>query len=364
MSDVARQGSSDEMASDDAAVTPAGIDPIRASVNEMPALSVAVTGGIGAGKSTVAAALAGRGAIVVDSDVLAREVVEPGTPGLAAVRMAFGDDVIAGDGGLDRAALAAIVFADKDARGQLEGITHPLVRRRYAEQLAAAPRDAVVVNDIPLIRDLAVAAGFQLVIGVGVEDDELRLRRLVDRGLAEKDARARITAQISDADRRRLCDVWLDNSGDVAELQTSLAPLWDRLMAFAANRRQRRTASQGSEPLLSDPDPRWPGKAVLLAARISQACAGARVDHIGSTAVPGFPAKNVIDLQLTVESLEQADDYESTLAAAGFPRLAGQWRDTPYPAGDDPSRWQKRLHGNADPGQTVNLHLRVKDSLG
>lgn len=350
------------MASDELPITPTGTAPIATSGVRMAALSVAVTGGIGAGKSTVSAALAGRGAVLVDSDVLAREVVEPGTAGLAAIMKAFGDDVVAGGlsgGGLDRAALAGIIFSDPAARGTLEGITHPLVRRRYADLLAAAPQHAIVVNDIPLVRDVQVAAGFQLVIGVGVEDEELRVRRLIDRGLAEKDARARIAAQISDTDRRRLCDVWLDNSADVTDLHASIDPLWQRLAEFASNRLALRKAPW-ADRVLSEPDPGWPDRATLLMARASQAVGGARVDHIGSTAIQGFPAKNVIDLQLTVESLEQAEQFAPALAAAGFP--GGPSGDNAHPTGAEP--WRKWLHGNADPGQRVNLHVRVKDTPG
>src|SRR4051794_31421440 len=126
-------------------------------------ITVAVTGGIGSGKSTATAALRARGAVVVDSDVLAREVVAPGTPGLAAIAEAFGPGVITAEGALDRAALASVVFADPAARAVLEGITHPLVRAGFTEIRSRAPADAVVVNDIPLLTTMAAAAGFHLV---------------------------------------------------------------------------------------------------------------------------------------------------------------------------------------------------------
>ncbi len=347
------------MGSDDEPVTPTGTAPIATSEGRIPALSVAVTGGIGAGKSTVSAALAGRGAVLVDSDALAREVVEPATPGLAAISEAFGDGVIAGDGRLDRAALAGVIFSDPAARRTLEAITHPLVRRRYAELRSAAPQTAIIVNDIPLVNDVQVAAGFQLVIGVGIQDEELRVRRLIDRGLAEQDTRARIAAQISDTDRRRLCDVWLDNSADITDLHACIDPLWQRLTEFASNRLALRKASW-ADRMLTEPDPSWPDQAALLAARVSQAVGGARVDHIGSTAIPGLPAKNVIDLQLTAESLEQAEQFAPALAAAGFPGRPTS--DNAHPVGAQP--WRKWLHGNADPGRRVNLHVRVRDSPG
>jgi len=322
-------------------------------------LCVAVTGGIGAGKSTVSSALADCGAVVIDSDRLAREVVEPGTPGLAAVAAAFGDIVIAVDGGLDRAALAGVVFADPEARKRLEGITHPLVRQRFAQRLAAVPRGRVVINDIPLIRTVTDAARYHLVIGVGVADDEVRLRRLVSRGHTEADARARITAQIADQERRRLADVWMDNSGLLDDLGGPIDELWQRLTTFAANRLAKTEAAAVARALVP-PDPEWPNREALLAARVSLACGGARVDHIGSTAIPGPPAKDVIALQLIVESLDQADGLEPALSAAGFPRSPGNRRDTPHLPRADPSAWQEKVHGNADPGQQLNLHLRVR----
>ncbi len=323
-------------------------------------ITVAVTGGIGSGKSTVAGALGDHGAVVVDSDQLAREVVAPGTPGLAAIADTFGAGMIGPDGALDRAALASVVFADPDARKVLEGITHPLVRSRFAEIRRQAAPDAVVVNDIPLLTTLAAAATFHLVVGVRA-DPELRVQRLIGRGLTESDARARMAAQLTDEQRAPLCDVVLVNHGDRDELDRAVAALWqDRLLPFAENTRSGRRAERGS-PRLVDPQPRWAVDARRLAARISRAAGGARVDHIGSTAIPGMPAKDVIDLQLTVEGLDEADELAPALGAAGFPRAIGFDGDTPHPPGDDPGRWGRRVHTNADPGQSVNLHLRVRD---
>jgi dephospho-CoA kinase len=339
------------------------VSKLDSGMPDMGALSVAVTGGIGAGKSTVAAVLGGRGAVIIDSDQLAREVVRPGSAGLAAVAAEFGTRVMAADGSLDRAALAEIVFADPAARDRLEGITHPLVRALFGERWALAPPDGICLNDIPLIRSIGDAARYHLVVGVGIEDTDLRVRRLVDRGHSEVDARARIDAQISDQQRRRLCDVWIDNSGSPAELTSVLDRLWDRIHAFADNRRADRTVPRAG-PVLIDPDPRWAELGTLLAARVSLATGGARTDHIGSTAVPGLPAKDVIDLQLTVADMDEADALRDPLAAAGFPRTLGDWRDTPHPSDSDPAGWQKRVHGNADPDRKVNLHLRVRDSPG
>jgi dephospho-CoA kinase len=326
-------------------------------------ITVAVTGGIGSGKSTVSAALCEHGAVVVDSDTLAREVVAPGTPGLAAVVEAFGADMIGDDAALDRAALARVVFADPVARARLEEITHPLVRARFARLRGQAPADSVVVNDIPILTSLAVAAGFQLVIGVRADPAD-RVARLVGRGLTEQDARARIAAQIGDEERAALCDVVLDNHGSRDALAAAVDRLWmDRLVPFEANVRLGRPAGRGGAVLV-EPRPSWPADARRLAARVSRAAAGARVDHIGSTAIPGMPAKDVIDLQLTVPDLEITGGFAPALTAAGFPRAVGFDTDTPHPAGADPRMWRKRMHGNADPGQSVNLHVRVRDSPG
>ncbi len=321
---------------------------------------LAVTGGIGSGKSTVSAVLNQRGAVVADSDRLAREVVAPGSPGLAAVEAAFGPSMLTGDGALDRAALAAVVFADPAARRTLEGITHPLVRERFERIRRSAPDDAIVVNDIPLLTSLDVAATFHLVVGVRA-DAEVRVARLVGRGLTEADARARIAAQLTDEQRAPLCDVMLDNDGDPGALAERVRTLWtDRLVPFERNVRAGRRARRGPTVLV-DHRPSWAADGRRLAARISAACGGRRVDHIGSTAIPGMPAKDVLDLQLGVESLAQGDAVATALTAAGFPRSEDSRQDLPRPAGDDPDRWVKRFHANADPGRAVNVHVRVLD---
>jgi dephospho-CoA kinase len=188
-------------------------------------LRIGLTGGIGSGKSTVAGLLAARGAQVVDADRIAREVVEPGTPGLAAVVAAFGRGVLTADGALDRPALAAVVFADPDARRRLDGIVHPLVRARAADLVAAAPPDAVVVQDVPLLVETGQAGAYDLVLVVQADLDT-RVRRLVGRGLLEDDARARIAAQATDEQRRAVADVVLDNSGTVEELETQVERFW------------------------------------------------------------------------------------------------------------------------------------------
>ena len=188
-------------------------------------LRIGLTGGIGSGKSTVAGLLAARGARIVDADRIAREVVEPGTPGLEAVVAAFGPGVLTPEGALDRPALAAVVFADPDARRRLDGIVHPLVRARAAELVAAAPPDAVVVQDVPLLVETGQASSYDLVLVVEADLDT-RVRRLVGRGLSEEDARARIAAQATDEQRRAVADVVLDNSGTVEDLETQVERFW------------------------------------------------------------------------------------------------------------------------------------------
>jgi dephospho-CoA kinase len=188
-------------------------------------LRIGLTGGIGSGKSTVSALLAERGARIVDADVLAREAVAPGSSGLAAVVDAFGAGVLSADGALDRPALAAVVFGDPAARATLDGIVHPLVRARSVELLSAMPDDAVVVQDIPLLVETGQAASFDLVLVVEA-DPEIRVARLVRRGLPESDARARIAAQATDEQRRAVADVVLDNSGTPEHLAEQVDRFW------------------------------------------------------------------------------------------------------------------------------------------
>ena len=327
-------------------------------------LRVGLTGGIGAGKTTVARRLVERGAVLVDSDALAREVVGPGTEGLAEVVAAFGEEVLAPDGTLDRPALAAVVFQDAVARKRLNAIVHPRVRQRSAELIAAAPADAVVVQDVPLLVEGGMASLFPLVIVVHADAEE-RIRRLVEqRGMSEADARARIDAQADDDARRAAADVWLDNSGKSDDLDAAVDELWERrLVPFEANLRQRR-AVPGGPPRLVDPDPTWPAQAARVAARVAAAAGkrGRGVAHIGSTSVPGLPAKDVIDLQLGVESLADADGVREALEDAGFPARPDIDHDNPKPPGT--ASWPKRFHGSADPARAVNLHVREAGSPG
>lgn len=193
-------------------------------------LRVGLTGGIASGKSTAADELAALGAVLVDADVLAREVVEPGTPGLAAVVERFGPEVLDGDR-LDRAALGRVVFADAGARRDLERVVHPRVRARAAEIEAAAPPDAVVVHVIPLLVETGQAEDFDLCVVVDLEP-ATQLRRLRERsGLDEAEARARVEAQAGRAERLAVADRVLDNEGSPDDLRRQVRALWAELAA-------------------------------------------------------------------------------------------------------------------------------------
>jgi dephospho-CoA kinase len=195
----------------------------------MRTLHVGLTGGIGAGKSSVARLLAERGAVVLDADLAARAVVEPGTEGLAEVVAAFGEGVLREDGSLDRAALAAVVFTDEEQRRRLNAIVHPRVRAWMAERVARVPEGSVVVEDIPLLVEGGGQRLFDFVVVVDA-DDETRIKRLVgDRGMGEAEARARIAAQATREQRNAVADRIIDNSAGRAELAAAVSELWSEL---------------------------------------------------------------------------------------------------------------------------------------
>lgn len=335
-------------------------------------LRVGLTGGIGAGKSAVARRLAEHGAVIIDADLLAREVVEPGTEGLAEIVEVFGDGVLTPAGALDRSALGARVFGDTAARRRLEQIIHPRVRARTVALTSAAPGDAIVVNDVPLLVETGLAPTYQMVIVV-MADRAVRLDRLTRiRGMAEAEANARIDAQATDEQRRAAADMMLINEQDLDGLHAGVDALWrDRLVDFERNVRSGRSARKSPELRIVQPDPEWPRTADRLIARIRHGigdCADVRtpdhvgVHHIGSTAVPGLPAKDIIDLMIGVRTLADADMLAGPLAAAGFPQRPGTWSDHAH--GIPGGTWPKRLHGCADPGYAVNLHVRVIGSPG
>lgn len=320
-------------------------------------LKIGLTGGIAAGKSAVSRRLVQHGAQAIDADALAREVVEPGTDGLQALVAEFGPRVLAPDGSLDRPKLGRIVFADPQRRLALNAILHPRIAGRTAELMAEAPDDAVIVHDVPLLVENGMAARYHLVVVVGAPAD-VRLRRLtVDRGMSRDDALSRIRSQATDEQRRAVADVWLENTGDLAGLERSVDDLWDqRLSPFAQNLRAGRFVRRPDRPVLCAYDPEWPVQAARVARRVADA-AGSRglgVEHVGSTAVPGLAAKDVIDLQLGVSSLADAQALADPLSEAGFPfafTAQGCWDE-------------RRIHGSCDPGRLVHLHVRVRAAPG
>ena len=199
----------------------------------MAHVRVGLTGGIASGKSLVADELAARGAVIIDADVLAREVVEPGTEGLAAIVERFGEGVLQ-SGRLDRATLGHIVFADPEARRDLERIVHPAVRARAAQLDRAAPMDAVVVHVIPLLVETGQQDRFDVVVVVDVDPDTQVARLVARDGFDEADARARLGALATREQRRAVADIVLDNSGSVTDLKTQIDPLWQFLTSAEA----------------------------------------------------------------------------------------------------------------------------------
>ncbi|MGW1245999.1 dephospho-CoA kinase [Streptomyces sp. NPDC002535] len=192
-------------------------------------LKVGLTGGIGAGKSEVSRLLVSYGAVLIDADRIAREVVEPGTPGLAAVVEAFGEGVLTSEGTLDRPKLGSIVFADADRLAALNAIVHPLVGARSAELESRARTGDVVVHDVPLLTENGLAPLYDLVVVVDASP-ETQLDRLVRlRGMAESEARARMSAQATRAQRLDVADLVIDNDGPLDALEPQVRKVWDEL---------------------------------------------------------------------------------------------------------------------------------------
>lgn len=204
-----------------------GMNATQPDPSSRPRLHIGLTGGIASGKSTVAAELARRGAVVVDADAIARAVVAAGSPGLARVREEFGEQVIGPDGEMDRAAVARLVFSDPEARERLNGIIHPLVRAEGRRLVEQAGPDAVVVQDVPLLVETGQASQYDLVLVI-LADAEERIARMVrDRGMSEDEARARIDAQATDEQRRAAADVVIVNDAGVEDLVRTTGRFWD-----------------------------------------------------------------------------------------------------------------------------------------
>lgn len=196
-------------------------------------LKVGLTGGMGSGKSSVARMLAERGAIIIDADRIAREIVEPGQPALAELAEAFGDEVLNSDGTLNRAELAARAFVDEESTAKLNAITHPCIQERTRELFAAAPDDAMVVHDMPLLLETGGHEDCDLVMVVEAPL-ETRVTRLAEsRGVDEADARRRIAAQSTDEDRRKIANIVVDNSGTEEDLRRQIDRIWTMVLSTA-----------------------------------------------------------------------------------------------------------------------------------
>ncbi len=196
-------------------------------------MRVGLTGGVASGKSTVAAMLTELGAVVIDADALAREVVEKGTPGLAAVVDEFGEQLLTPDGDLDRPAMGRLVFGDDTARKRLEAIVHPLVFERYAELEESAPEGALVVHDIPLLAESGRAEGFDAVIVVDVPTETQVERMLRERGWTREDAESRIAAQATREQRLAVATHVIDNTGTLDDLRAQVRAVHDQLQVAA-----------------------------------------------------------------------------------------------------------------------------------
>ncbi|MGH3546502.1 MAG: dephospho-CoA kinase [Mycobacteriales bacterium] len=315
---------------------------------------IGLTGGIGSGKSTVAATLAELGAVVIDADALSREVLAPGTSGLAAVVSEFGIRVLRPDGLLNRRLLAKLIFADDEARTRLNQIVHPLVRERTRELIAAVSGSdeatnggAVVVHDVPLLLENQMTADYHLVIAV-LADESRRVERLRQRGLSPEQARSRMAHQVDDAVRPEAADVIFDNNGSRAQTLAAVTELWhSRIAPLRDNLAAGKPAAvftSGCTALPGEYDPTWPLRYRRLAPRLAVAL-GDRliaVEHVGATAVAGMSAPGVIDVRVWVSG---EAEVASALARCGW-----------FPL---PTVWRAPRFGFADPGSPARLYLHI-----
>lgn len=296
-------------------------------------LHVGLTGGLASGKSTVASMLRELGAVVIDADEIARDVVAPGTPGLAAVAAAFGQDVLSADGSLDRAALAEVVFGDDAALRSLNAIVHPLVRDETAARVARLPNGTIVVHDVPLLVENRMGAQYHLVVVVGASE-RLRTQRAVARGLTEAAAVARMAAQADDADRRRAADAWVENEGSEAELRSAVEQLWRRrIVPFAENLATGHGAEPG-QPVPADVASRGDlaDQADRLIARIARAAGD------GLTRIRPRTERGDGVIEIGADAVD-GDLTPTALLSAGFVKV------------------RRRTFANADPGRPAVLTL-------
>lgn len=320
-------------------------------------LQFGLTGGIGAGKSTVAAVLRDRGAVVVDADRIAREVVRVGTEGLRELVAEFGPGILRADGSLDRGALAALAFGRPDRLAALGAIVHPRVAERTAELVERAGAGRIVVHDVPLIVENGLAPRYHLV-GIVAASEATRVRRLTaERGMTAEDAWARIRAQAGDRDRRAVADLWWDNERADRSVTARVVADWEsRLLPYDENLRAGRPAARPAAVTLVEPGPgRYDAAAVAarrLRRRLEWACPGTRTEHVGATAVPDLPAPDVIELLLVVPRGTETGTVLPALRRAGF-----------FPVGRaaDGTGLLATLRG-ADPGRVVDLDVVLDGS--
>lgn len=192
-------------------------------------MKVGLTGGIGAGKSTVADMFSKLGAVVIRSDELARQVIEPNTPGFQKVLSRFGNQILQENGSIDRQKLAQIVFNDKNALKDLEDIIHPLVRSKTNELIDSQTQETIVVNEVPLLLEKNMNSLFDFLVIV-VSNEKNRLNRLLKRGISEEEAKKRILLQVSDEQRKSAADFLISNDGTIDQLQADVAKVWQALL--------------------------------------------------------------------------------------------------------------------------------------
>jgi len=325
-------------------------------------LRIGLTGGIAAGKSTVARHLARLGAYVLDADGISREVMAPGTPGLRRVVEEFGPRILTPDGSLDRTVLGQLVFSDSEARKLLNSLVHPLIEVRTQAIVDRLPERTVLVHEVPLLVENGLQDRYHLVIAVHAPQAE-RARRLVsERGLSPEQVRTRIASQAGDDERREACDLWLDNgrrSVGNDPWKGELGAWWTgRVKPFHRNILTRTPATRPARLTIHPADPHWAAAGSRLALRVAAVCgdAAVRVDHHGSTAVPGLPAQDVIDLQLVVRDADAVRDLRPALERAGFVRPAGE------PGGGTVQEILAAPFLSCDPWRAADLHVRLRDS--
>lgn len=312
-------------------------------------LLIGLTGGIGAGKSTVARVLEQAGAAIVDADAIAREVVAPGAPALQELTAAFGPDILTDEGALDRPALAALAFADPESTRRLNAIMHPAIGERTAERVRAHADRELVVHDVPLLVENGMSPRYHLALLVDVPAAE-RLERLVgSRGMDRADAERRIAAQASDADRYRACDVVIDNAGEQAATAAAVERLVaERLLPFSRHLaagvpapREEPAANGAAEDAAARTR-----AADRIIARIRHACteAGVGIEAVERT---DDAAAGAIALSVVPAAGEPDAGLAAALTAAGLP---------PVPAAPG-QHTARRLHRSADPGRPVDAEI-------